>query len=147
MALVYSELGSMQLERMARLANGLSGGGLVVLTGLGLVTAAVGFKLALVPFHMWTPDVYQGAPAPVTAYLATVSKGAMLALVLRYFLRLGAERQSALALALVVLAAASMLAGNLLALMQRNLKRLLAYSSIAHLGYMLVALVAAASSR
>ncbi len=111
-------------------------------TGLVLIFAGVGFKLAVVPFHMWTPDIYQGAPAPVTAFIASVSKGALFALLLRYAIELGLADDGPLFLALSVVAFASMVVGNLLALLQRNLKRLLAYSSISHLGYLLVALLA-----
>jgi NADH-quinone oxidoreductase subunit N len=92
---------------------------------------------------MWTPDVYQGAPAPVTAYVATVSKGAMVALLLRFFGPLSLAPEATLFVALAGVAIASMVVGNLLALRQDNVKRLLAYSSIAHLGYVLVAFLAA----
>jgi len=102
----------------------------------------VGFKLAVVPFHMWTPDVYQGGPAPVTAYIATVSKGAVFALLLRFMLPVSADTSSTLFVALAAIAVASMVAGNVLALRQDNVKRILAYSSIAHLGYLLVAFLA-----
>ena len=91
---------------------------------------------------MWTPDVYVGAPAPVTAFIASVSKGGMFALVLRFFVEAGGSEKGALFLVLSLIAVASMVAGNLLALLQDNVKRLLAYSSIAHLGYLLVALLA-----
>ena len=107
-----------------------------------MILVGVGFKLAVVPFHMWTPDVYEGAPAPVTAYIATVSKGAVFALLLRYMLPVSGDTSSTLFLALAAVAIASMLAGNLLALRQDNVKRILAYSSIAHLGYLLVAFLA-----
>jgi len=143
MALTYAETGTMEF---ARIGTVLSGGKLTTaytLTGLGLMLTGIGFKLAVVPFHMWTPDVYEGAPAPVTAFVATVSKGAMFALLLRYFAQANAYGYGSLTLALGVIAAASMLAGNLLALMQDNVKRILAYSSIAHLGYLLVAFLAA----
>jgi len=106
------------------------------------VLAGVGFKLALVPFHLWTPDVYQGAPPPVTAFIATASKGAVFALLLRFAGLLGVQSNAALHLALFVVAVASMAAGNLLALWQRDLRRVLAYSSIANMGYLLVALLA-----
>src|SRR6202008_1275591 len=94
------------------------------------------------PFHLWTPDVYEGAPAPVTAYLATASKTAVFAVLLRYFVQAHGHEQQVLLDVLSVLAIASMLVGNVLALMQNNIKRLLAYSSIAHFGYCLVALIA-----
>ncbi len=119
--------------------------GLVVAVGVVLILVGVGFKLAVVPFHMWTPDVYQGAPAPVTAFVATVSKGAVFAVLLRFFGPLASPRTAPLFVALAVIAIASMVAGNLLALRQDNVKRLLAYSSIAHLGYLLVAFLAGVS--
>jgi NADH-quinone oxidoreductase subunit N len=106
------------------------------------VLTGAGFKLAIVPFHLWTPDVYEGAPLPVTAFIATVSKGGMFALLLRWFHVSRGEIAGAPGLVLSILAIASMLTGNLLALRQTNVKRILAYSSIAHMGYLLVALLA-----
>jgi NADH-quinone oxidoreductase subunit N len=117
----------------------------LLLIGLAMILTGVGFKLAVVPFHMWTPDVYEGAPAPVTAFIATVSKGAMATLLLRLFAQAGASAYDTVILALSLIAAGSMVLGNLLALWQQNVKRLLAYSSIAHLGYLLVAFVAGGS--
>lgn len=110
-----------------------------------MVLVGIGFKLSLVPFHMWTPDVYQGAPAPVTAFLATVSKGAVLVLLLRYFVQTNAYAYPTLTTAITVVAGLSIIVGNLLGLFQDNIKRLLAYSSIAHLGYLLVAFLAGGS--
>jgi len=135
MALVYAETGSMELAAVAAQASPL------ILAGAALMMVGVGFKLALVPFHMWTADVYQGAPAPVTAFVATVSKAAMAALLLRLLAEIGAPPPQLVWL-MALLAAASILVGNLLALQQDNLKRLLAYSSIAHLGYLMIAVVA-----
>jgi NADH-quinone oxidoreductase subunit N len=114
----------------------------LLLIGLGMIVIGVGFKLAIVPFHMWTPDVYEGAPAPVTAFVATVSKGAMFALLLRYLSGIDATAYGSLFVIFAVFAVASMFMGNLLALLQNNVKRILAYSSIAHLGYLLVAFLA-----
>jgi len=110
---------------------------------MALIVTGFGFKLAVVPFHLWTPDVYEGAPAPVTAYVATVSKGAMFALLLRYFYTSGAHEYAGVFVVFSIIAIASMFAGNILALLQTNVKRILAYSSIAHLGYLLVAFQAA----
>jgi NADH-quinone oxidoreductase subunit N len=107
-----------------------------------MMLVGIGFKLGVVPFHLWTPDVYEGAPAPVTAFVATASKGAMFALVLRFFSEVDVCLSDEMTLILAVIAIASMGAGNLLALLQNNVKRMLAYSSIAHLGYLLVALIA-----
>jgi NADH-quinone oxidoreductase subunit N len=112
------------------------------LTGLVLIMVGLGFKLGLVPFHLWIPDVYQGAPAPITAYVATVSKGAVFALLLRLMEHFDAFQLQKVGLLFGALAAASMIAGNVLALLQDNVKRLLAYSSIAHFGYLLVAFLA-----
>jgi NADH-quinone oxidoreductase subunit N len=143
MALIYAETGQMTVGGLAPiLARGLGGGDAVVVLGVVMLLGGVGFKLAVVPFHMWTPDVYQGAPAPVTAYIATVSKGAMFALLLRYFRPVSLDTGSTLFWVSAAIAIASMIAGNLLALRQDNVKRILAYSSIAHLGYLLVAFLA-----
>ncbi len=142
MALVYAEAGTMTAAGVAELVAGLGSADPVVTIGVVMILVGVGFKLAVVPFHMWTPDVYQGAPAPVTAYVATVSKGAVFALLLRFMLPVSADTSSTLFLALAAIAVASMVAGNVLALRQDNVKRILAYSSIAHLGYLLVAFLA-----
>jgi NADH-quinone oxidoreductase subunit N len=149
MALLYARTGTMELARL----GAVLGAGSVhrhaalaadpaVLAGIGLLIAGFGFKLGVVPFHMWTPDVYQGAPAPITAFLATASKGAAAAVLLRYAGALGLARGGPLWGLLAAIAVASMFAGNLLALRQSDLKRLLAYSSIAHLGYLLAGLLA-----
>ncbi|HQZ38502.1 MAG TPA: NADH-quinone oxidoreductase subunit N [Vicinamibacterales bacterium] len=140
MALVYAEVGSMAFSQVV--APVAPGARLAWLVGIGLIVVGFGFKLALVPFHLWTPDVYEGAPAPTTAFVATVSKGAMLAVLLRLFSEVDGRGHHALFLGFTVLATASMVGGNFLALLQRNVKRLLAYSSIAHLGYLLVAFLA-----
>lgn len=142
MALVYAETGTMEFSRIASAANQNS---MLLMAGFALIVSGIGFKLALVPFHMWTPDVYQGAPAPVTAFIATVSKGAMFALLLRYFVQIDIHRYPSLFVILTCIALASMAAGNFLALMQNNVKRILAYSSIAHLGYLLVAFLASSN--
>lgn len=142
MALVYAQTGSMSFAVVgARLAGATGATGLLV-PGLALMLVGIGFKLALVPFHLWTPDVYEGAPAPVTALVATVSKGAMFAVLLRLFAPAAAAWSPGLLWCFGLLAGLSMIAGNVLALMQDNLKRIIAYSSIAHLGYALVAFIA-----
>ena len=109
--------------------------------GLLLVIAGVAFKLSLVPFHLWTPDVYEGAPPPVTAFLATISKGAAFVLVLRYLLATDAYAAPAVVAGLTLVGVITMLVGNLLALLQSDIKRILAYSSMAHMGYLLVPLM------
>ncbi len=140
MALIYGALGTMAFDEIA--ARAKAGGGenpLLALAGAAFLITGFGFKLGVVPFHLWAPDVYEGAPAPVTAFVATVSKGAMFAVLLRYFYGSGVRSAASIALAFSIVAIASMIVGNLLALMQSNVKRILAYSSIAHLGYLLVA--------
>lgn len=142
-ALLYAELGTMHFATMAaRLATRPLPSGIVLLSATALLITGIGFKLGVVPFHLWTPDVYEGAPAPVTAFVATVSKASMFAFLLRYFYGLGWYRAPGLYVVFVMIAVASMLAGNVLALRQRNVKRILAYSSIAHFGYLLVAFLA-----
>jgi NADH-quinone oxidoreductase subunit N len=141
MALVYAVSGSMEFSRIREVsANG--SGFLVLLAGIVLTVTGIGFKLGVVPFHLWTPDVYEGAPAPVAAFVATTSKSAMVALLLRYFYLSGAIGYRPVVLVFSTIAIASMCAGNLLALQQANVKRILAYSSIAHFGYILVAFLA-----
>ena len=144
MALMYSELGTMSFKRMAFGSAGTARLDTpILLVALALIVVGIGFKLAVVPFHMWTPDVYEGAPAPVAAFVSTVSKGAMFALLLRYFYSSGALSYRPMMIIFAIVAIASMIAGNVLALLQNNVKRILAYSSIAHLGYLLVAFLAA----
>ncbi|MCC2641752.1 MAG: nuoN [Nitrospira sp.] len=142
MALLYFQSGTMGFAGMASALDHQAEMPLPFLVGLALILTGVGFKLAVVPFHMWAPDVYQGAPAPVAAFVATVSKGAMFALLLRYFTEIAAFRSGELWWILAGIAALSMFVGNVLALLQDNVKRLLAYSSIAHLGYLLIAFLA-----
>jgi NADH-quinone oxidoreductase subunit N len=144
MALVYAASGTMTFDQFGPLLHRLHpvGTNIFMLAGSGLLVVGIGFKLGIVPFHLWTPDVYQGAPAPVTAFVATVSKGAALALLLRIFPPADIHAGGPLYAVFALIAAASMIAGNLLALMQNNVKRILAYSSIAHLGYLLTAYLA-----
>lgn len=145
-ALIYAELGTMEFGRLGAL---LSTGGpthhVFFLAGVALIITGLGFKLSLVPFHLWTPDVYQGAPAPVTAFLATVSKGAVLAFLLRFFTQIKGHEHLSLVAMFILISLATILVGNFLALLQNNVKRILAYSSIAHLGYMLIAFLASGS--
>jgi len=114
--------------------------GLVV--GMVLITAGVGFKVAAVPFHSWTPDVYQGAPTPVTAYISVASKAAGFALVIRLFGTAFLPEINSWGPLVVVLSAVTMTFGNLVAIQQRNIKRLLAYSSIGQVGYVLMGVAA-----
>jgi NADH-quinone oxidoreductase subunit N len=141
-ALLYAALGSLSFVGIGERLAGVSENQVLILAGSALVLAGIGFKLSVVPFHMWTPDVYQGASLPVTGFLATVSKGAIFVALLRLFMEAQLHQFATLLTALSVLAVASMLVGNLLALKQQNIKRLLSYSSIAHFGYLLITLVA-----
>ena len=141
MALVYAELGTMEFSLMRSHAD-TGNPSMLLLAGMGLMVVGIGFKLGVVPFHLWTPDVYEGAPSPVTAFVATASKGAVVALLMRYFATADSYAHGSLFQVFTVIAIASMFAGNLMALLQNNVKRILAYSSIAHLGYVLVAFIA-----
>ncbi len=141
MALLYADAGTLSYEGLAQHVQSGKASAMLLLAGFGLVIIGLGFKLSLVPFHMWTPDVYGGAPAPVGAFLATVSKLAVFAVLLRLWISLPI-RQAGFPEVLAALAAASILVGNLLALQQNNLKRILGYSSIAHVGYLLVVILA-----
>ncbi|HYG20600.1 MAG TPA: NADH-quinone oxidoreductase subunit N [Ohtaekwangia sp.] len=142
MALIYATTGAMDFAGIASWLETAGDMPLVMMCGFGMFIVGVGFKLGVVPFHMWTPDVYEGAPAPVTAFIATVSKGGMVALLVRFFTMLDGHRYPLFVTAFTVIAIASMFVGNFLALRQSNVKRILAYSSIAHLGYLLVAFLA-----
>ncbi|WP_420538480.1 NADH-quinone oxidoreductase subunit NuoN [Marinobacter subterrani] len=139
MALVYARTGHLDL---AGLAGALAAApDAWMLAGAALIVVGLGFKLSVVPFHLWTPDVYQGGPAPATIFLATVSKLAVFVVLLRLVLAAPVFSSEWLQTLVTVLALLTMLGGNLLALFQANLKRLLGYSSIAHFGYLLVAIV------
>jgi NADH-quinone oxidoreductase subunit N len=142
MALVYTEMGTLQFTGSPVTEATVGDFQTILLIGWGLMTVGLGFKLALVPFHIWTPDVYQGAPAPVTGFIATVSKAGVFALMLRYFIQVDVHADPSLWGMFAIIAVASMLIGNFLALLQNSVKRILAYSSIAHLGYLMVAFLA-----
>ena len=115
---------------------------LTITIGFVMFVAGLGFKLSMVPFHLWAPDVYEGAPTPVTALIAVLSKAAAFALTLRFLAEAGAGAIDEWRMAIAILAAATMIVGTLIALSQRNIKRLLAYSSIAQVGFVLVGVVA-----
>jgi NADH-quinone oxidoreductase subunit N len=142
MALIYASLGSLDFAGIGHALSERRSTDTLTFIGTAMLITGVGFKLATAPFHMWSPDIYEGAPAPVTAFIATASKGAMFALLLRFFFSTTLKPSPSLFTVLAVVAIASMFIGNLAALRQNNIKRLLAYSSIAHLGYLLVAVLA-----
>ncbi|MBW2726375.1 MAG: NADH-quinone oxidoreductase subunit N [Deltaproteobacteria bacterium] len=143
MALIYAHTGTMAFAELAsRLFPTGAEPALMALAGLALLLVGISYKLALVPFHMWTADVYEGASAPVTAFVATASKGALVALLVRFAAITGAQTTTELYGFFALIAGASIIVGNLLALLQDNVKRMLAYSSIAHLGYVMIAFLA-----
>jgi len=141
MSLMYGLSGTTNLRVMATAFVGQEHDARLVLAVI-LVVAGVGFKIAAVPFHMWAPDVYEGAPTPVTAFLSVGSKAASFAMLLRIFLEGLPSMSADWRLLFEVLAIVTMTVGNLAALTQTNLKRMLAYSSIAHAGYLLIGVVA-----
>jgi NADH-quinone oxidoreductase subunit N len=111
--------------------------------GMGLLVVGFGFKSAAVPFHMWTPDVYEGAPTPVTAFMSTGVKAAAFAALVRVFMTALGDLQGSWAPIFWCISVLTMTVGNLIAIAQQNIKRMLAYSSIAHAGYLLIGVVAA----
>ncbi|SDI24308.1 NADH-quinone oxidoreductase subunit NuoN [Pseudomonas abietaniphila] len=142
MALLYAEAGSLGFSEIGKAIAATGMPSPIASLGLGMMLIGLGFKLSLVPFHLWTPDVYEGAPAPVAAFLATASKVAVFGVLVRLFQISPAASSGVLTDVMSVIAVASILIGNLLALTQNNLKRLLGYSSIAHFGYLMIAMVA-----
>ena len=142
-ALIYAATGELSYAGIGtKAAVAYAENPMLVMAGSAMVIAGIGFKLSVAPFHMWTPDVYEGAPTPVTGFLATVSKGAVFVALTRFYIDGSLYQFGDLNTALAALAIVSMLVGNWLALRQENIKRLLAYSSIAHFGYLLVVLIA-----
>ena len=138
-SLIYGYTGSVSFAQiLGRLEVNLA-----VVVGIVFMLTGFSFKIAAVPFHMWSPDIYEGAPVPITALLAMASKAAGLGVLVRVLLQAFPALQADWLVLLTVLAAASMLIGNLVAIPQRNVKRLLAYSSIAQAGYLLTGVVAA----
>lgn len=142
MALVYAHTGKMDFSAIGAFLKTAGEVPASVVAGFGLMLIGVGFKLGIVPFHMWAPDIYEGSPLPVAAYIATVSKGSMLVLLMRFYRDINGYEYTILWWVFAIIAMASMFAGNWLALLQQNVKRLLAYSSIAHMGYILIAFLA-----
>lgn len=145
MALIYAATGTMSFNGISIVLNAANTFPLIITVGFGMLIVGVGFKLALVPFHMWTPDVYHGAPAPVTAFIASVSKAAVMAVLLRFFFAIKGFQNIPIFTVISVIAILTMFIGNLLAIREKNLKRILAYSSIANLGYLLITLLTGSS--
>lgn len=147
-SMVYSTLGVTRFADISAALTSVTQVSPALWAGLALIVVGLGFKLSAVPFHMWAPDAYEGAPLPVTAYLAIGSKTAAFALLLRLAaegLVPASDRWEQWQIILAVLAAITMLVGNLVALAQHNIKRLMAYSSIGHVGYVLAGVAALSS--
>ena len=145
-ALVFGSVGTTNLGKIAEVLAGeqtIPGNDALLLVGIALLLVGLAFKVSLVPFQMWAPDVYQGAPTPVTAYLASIGKVAALAALIRVFVVAFPSRMDDWRPAITVLAVLTLLVGSVLAVVQTNVKRMLAYSSISHAGFMLVGLEAA----
>ncbi|HZB35793.1 MAG TPA: NADH-quinone oxidoreductase subunit N [Gaiellaceae bacterium] len=142
-ALVYGATGELEFGAIAREleSQGLLNDGLV-LAGLAMILAGLGFKASAAPFHMWTPDVYEGAPTPVTAFMSAATKAVALVLALRVLVTAFPGEEELWTIAVAVIACVSLAVGNVAALVQRNLKRMLAYSSVSHAGFMLIAVAA-----
>lgn len=140
-ALIYGATGSIQLGKIALYVNE-HGGSTMLLIGIAMLIVGFGFKVAAAPFHVWTPDVYEGAPTTVTAFMAVGVKAAAFAAFARVFLHALGALHAEWEGIIWVLAVLTMTVGNLTAIVQNNVKRMLAYSSIAHAGYLLVAMVA-----
>lgn len=140
-ALLFGATGHTDLPGIVLSVSNKTANPVLFSAGAVLLLVGFGFKSAAVPFHMWTPDVYQGSPSPVTAFMSVGAKGAGLAALLRVFILAFPSLSATLTPVVLVLAALTMLAGNVIAISQTNIKRMLAYSSIAHTGYLLMAFV------
>ncbi len=142
LSLIYGISGTVVVSEMAK-TLALRGSHPILMLGLVMLVAGLGFKISAVPFHMWSPDIYEGAPTPITAFLAVGSKAASFAILIRIFVDAMFGILLNWEMLLAILAAVTIIVGNLVAIPQTNIKRLLAYSSIAQAGYILVGLVTA----
>jgi NADH-quinone oxidoreductase subunit N len=144
-SLIYGMTGAVDFANVAHAVAGSSANNLGIIFGMVFLTAGLAFKVSAVPFHMWTPDVYEGAPTPVTAYFATAAKVAALCLFLRAILTPFAHDIAQWRQIIIFISVLSMALGAVAAIGQRNIKRLMAYSSIGHMGYALLGLAAGTS--
>jgi NADH-quinone oxidoreductase subunit N len=144
-ALVYGATGSTDITAIGTAVTGATFNNPLLLAGIGMLIVGFSFKIAAVPFHMWTPDVYEGAATPITAFMAAAVKAAAFAAFLRVWIEAFPGAGSAWVHPLQWLAAITMIGGNVIALQQKSMKRMLAYSSIAHAGYLLVTVIVANS--
>ena len=145
-SLIYGFSGAVGFPQIAEALHGQHAVSLGVVTGMVMILAALAFKISAVPFHMWAPDVYEGAPTPVTAFFAIAPKVAAMALITRVLMGPFGDMVEQWRQVVVVISIASMLLGGVAAIVQTNIKRLLAYSSIGHMGYVLVGLAAASAA-
>jgi NADH-quinone oxidoreductase subunit N len=139
-ALVYGETGELSFDKIAAFGHG---GDAMLVVGLAMIIAGLAFKASAAPFHMWTPDAYQGAPTPVTAFMSSATKIAALVVTYRVLAVGFPQAEHLWRYAVAVIACVSLAWGNIGALVQRNVKRILAYSSVSHAGFMLIAVAAA----
>jgi NADH-quinone oxidoreductase subunit N len=145
MSIVYGVTGNLELAAIASAVHAGLGGNIGLIFGIAFILVGVGFKFGAVPFHMWIPDVYEGSPTCVTVFIGTASKLAAFALAMRLLPEALAGAQPDWSQMLVVLAVLSMAIGNIVAIAQSNLKRMLAYSTISHVGYILLGILAGTS--
>jgi NADH-quinone oxidoreductase subunit N len=146
-SMVYGATGSIQILQIGNvLQNATAGQNVLAILGLGFILAGLLFKFGAVPFHMWVPDVYQGAPTSMTLFIASAPKIAAFGIMMRILVEALPSLQVQWQHVLIVIAMLSMFSGNLLAIAQTNIKRMLAYSSIAHIGYMLLGIIAGPNS-
>ena len=142
-ALVYGSTGELGFSRIAAVTDAQAlASDPILLVGLAMIIAGLAFKASVAPFHMWTPDVYEGAPTPVTGFMAAATKAVALVLTLRLLTVAFPEKEDVWTVVIAVLVCISLAWGNIAALVQQNVKRLLAYSSISHAGFMLIAIAA-----
>ena len=143
MALIYAGTGTTEIQKIgSELHSNAYSQNLLVYMGIALLFAGLAFKVSLVPFHSWTPDVYQGAPTPITGFMSVATKAAAFAFLARVFYGALPELQSVWMPFLFGISVVTMLVGNTAAIFQTNVKRMLAYSGIAHAGYLLIGIVA-----
>jgi len=142
-ALTYGSTGTSDIKAISKFIATTGFQSPTIIMGMALLVIGFGFKAALVPFHMWTPDVYEGAPAPITAFMSAGPKAAAFAAFVRIFMEALPSLQGQWTAIIWIMAVLTMSVGNIIALVQDNIKRMLAYSSIAHAGYVLVAFLSA----
>ena len=145
-ALIYAQTGTLEFSSLTNSLINSGVGESFSITALILLFSGLAFKLSLAPFHIWTPDVYEGSPLPSTIYLATIGKAVIFIVLLRIVIGTEALSLESVSKAIALVAGISIILGNLLALLQKNIKRILSYSSIAHMGYLLIALIAIVDS-